>query len=473
METQVDSTADEHERTNIGGDFGRKRDDNKENKQEKVKDDEEEREISSGDRNSETGEVPVEISDEVVYDEEAGAEVVLELTPEQKKAKDRFLSSPHRRAQALADQRYHLPGNDWKSDYIQYFSNNHPLFGIFCHDRDHPIGWRMRLLCFFSSIFFGLAITNFVWLWAQKSGQDSTLVTVQTSNVLNNQTTEYTQYIINTDANNNVAVTTDMIVLWTVGDTIHGAFDNLIWTLTICSCCDPGQKYAHLKKYKRFGAGLLAFFIVFIMALCSLTVVIRGIMETDEPVEVKNLRSAGINDDQIDWSKALSKEYAFLLSCSVELLLALFVYYPLVGTVLFSGVLVRCCSGIFRTITAPQLGGRPHEVEEEEKELQEVINNPNLDLTEDDEEELEVWGMRKRNDNGEFEDDRPCHRLCFRLGSKGEDDTDNKAISNTPPESGSTDDDSHPKTNSPGNYVGAKGDSISGGNSTEGDSNSK
>jgi hypothetical protein len=38
----------------------------------------------------------------------------------------------------------------------------------------------------------------------------------------------------------------------------------------------------------------------------------------------------------------------------VELVLALFVYYPLVGTILFSGVVV--CGKI------PVLGGRPYEV---------------------------------------------------------------------------------------------------------------
>ena len=54
------------------------------------------------------------------------------------------------------------------------------------------------------------------------------------------------------------------------------------------------------------------------------------------------------------------KDYEFVVSYVVELLLSYIVYYPLVGMLLFSGVL-NCC-GRF-----PLLGGRPYEI----KQLQE------------------------------------------------------------------------------------------------------
>jgi hypothetical protein len=68
-----------------------------------------------------------------------------------------------------------------------------------------------------------------------------------------------------------------------------------------------------------------------------------------------DLDSAGINDDNIKLGQTDdASAYEFLLGYVVELVLALIVYYPLLGTILFSGVLV--CGKI------PVLGGRPYEV---------------------------------------------------------------------------------------------------------------
>jgi hypothetical protein len=54
-----------------------------------------------------------------------------------------------------------------------------------------------------------------------------------------------------------------------------------------------------------------------------------------------------------------AQEFQFLLGYLVEMVLALFIYYPLGGTILFSGVLG--CGKL------PLLGGRPREVAAEER----------------------------------------------------------------------------------------------------------
>ena len=62
--------------------------------------------------------------------------------------------------------------------------------------------------------------------------------------------------------------------------------------------------------------------------------------------------------------------YKYLISYATELVLALFVYYPLIGTVLFTGILG--CGNV------PILGGRPYEVKMEAKRIQKMTI-PNSD----------------------------------------------------------------------------------------------
>ena len=168
---------------------------------------------------------------------------------------------------------------------------------------------------------------------------------------------------------NNVEVTKDIIMLWTLGGVVHGMFDNLIWTLSICACCEAGNRFAFLAGYKKFGTGLLVFFILLIMAVTSLSVVLRGVMEEDdESADVQELKTAGVFDDTIDLRTAGKENYEFLMSYFVELGLEFMVYFPMIGSLLFSGVLY--------CIRLPQFGGRPYEIEQEEKELDEFVAYP-------------------------------------------------------------------------------------------------
>mmetsp|Transcript_3772 Transcript_3772/g.7732 ORF Transcript_3772/g.7732 Transcript_3772/m.7732 type:complete len:643 (+) Transcript_3772:60-1988(+) len=315
------------------------------------------------------------------------------LTAEQQMVYNKYMVDPNRRIRAMAEQKFHLPGNNWKEDWRQYFANNHPLFGICFHDPDHPIGLLMRAMCFLSSTVFGLCMTNFFWLWARTTDKNESLFTVELGT---RPGSNLTGYVVDVDESNAVQVTPDIIMLWTIGAMIHGAFDNLIWTLSICACCDPGGRFEHLHRYKRFGVGLLVFFVILIMALTTLTVVVRGVIEnSEEEPDIAELQSGGVFDDNLDLSTSTKENYEFMMSFTVEMALALLVYFPLLGTIFFWGVL-----GCFKY---PLMGGRPYEMMEERETLQELMQNPDeylVDRSQTEWEDEPMFGMRLKDDDG-------------------------------------------------------------------------
>ena len=112
-------------------------------------------------------------------------------------------------------------------------------------------------------------------------------------------------------------------------------------------------------------------------------------MDADETGSTKIVASHQLvhgEFQKIEQNKGVDfQDYEFVVSYLVELLLNYLIYYPLVGVLLFSGLL-NCC-GRF-----PVLGGRPYEI----KQLKDKS-----ELDSDLEEGVEVeW-----NDEGEKSDD--------------------------------------------------------------------
>jgi hypothetical protein len=286
---------------------------------------------------------------------------------------------------ALGLRSYHLPGNTWCQDWSQYFANNHPIFGICCHHKKHPIGMRMRIVNLFGSIVFGLCVTNVIWLTFLyvKEDVDTAVVTISlgggvsfgatTNNATNSNATISVDLAdnlsditnINSISNNNDATSTNMqeiqitegmIMLWTVGGALHALFDNTIWYVTACVCCLPGRSLERLGKFRWCGSYIAVFFVIAFTACATFAVVLRATLDSNEEnVDLTDLGTAGITDDNIKLGQTSdASAYEFMIGYAVELVLALIVYYPLVGTILFSGILV--CGKI------PVLGGRPYEV---------------------------------------------------------------------------------------------------------------
>jgi len=294
---------------------------------------------------------------------------------------------------ALANRNFHLPGNDrWTDDWLQYvIKNNHPVFGICCHHPLHPVRKWSRAVILVGSVSFGLLVTNVIWLWfyyhddetvirisfgggagtqlhAGAGGDTVNATEVATDGDMHGYNVEGS---IGSSPGGEVIITEAMIVLWTVGGALHALFDNTVWFLTACSCCLPGQFLGHLKnspRYRKYGTYLVTLAVTLVTAAATLIIVIRAALDSKRDADEKAATEAdGIEVE--DLSDAVVKDpsaYRFLVSYAIELALALFVYYPIFATLLFSGIFA-CFTG-----RVPIIGGRPYEMKcEARRQMQE------------------------------------------------------------------------------------------------------
>lgn len=249
--------------------------------------------------------------------------------------------------QCLALQSYHLPGYTWKQDWRQYMLNNHPVLGVFCHHPKHPIKACTRVVAMIGTIVVGLAITNLFYLFFILNPQyNRPLVTVM---VEEEPTT---------------TLTTGMLLLWTVGGGVHTMYNLLQWHIAACACCRPGGMCERQACCPSLGKHLLRVLTLVIISMAILIILLRvaiGNSRQELPPTNNSTDIHFLDDDSIEIEVHDVSEFNFLIGYLVEMGLALFVYYPLGGTVLFSGILG--CGRI------PLLGGRPLEVAQEERRL--------------------------------------------------------------------------------------------------------
>jgi hypothetical protein len=261
--------------------------------------------------------------------------------------------------QYLALQSFHLPGNSYCQDWWQYMFNNHPVFGICCHHRLHPIKACTRIVALVGTIIFGLAMTNFFYLFYLSNPQFNQVVLT---------------LVTDGDDGEEWTLTTGMLLLWTVGGTVHTMYNLAIWHIAACGCCRRGGCFESCACCPSLGKQLLRVLVVIIIGLAAMIVLLRvGISNNHErnDAEAQDDAVADIDIDadgslhnilDDEWTTievANAQEFQFLLGYLVEMVLAFFIYYPIGGTILFSGIL-----GCGRL---PMLGGRPYEVAAEER----------------------------------------------------------------------------------------------------------
>jgi len=262
---------------------------------------------------------------------------------------------------ALALRSYHLPGYGYCDDWLQYFQNNHPLISLVCHHRLHPIKFPMRLVFLIGSIVFGLTLTNISWLWFFYSGtdEDEPVVTITLSGYGGGGSNS--TVVAEGDDENAIKITQGMLFLWTIGAALHALFDNTIWYITACVCCIKSRQH---HRFKCWGSYCVILTVLVVTAIATLAVLLRVTLEQQQQEEDTMVEedALGVEDDAVQIRFQDASSYSFLLSYSAEMVLALLVYYPIVGTILFSGILG--CGKL------PILGGRPYEVMLEEKSKQ-------------------------------------------------------------------------------------------------------
>ena len=274
---------------------------------------------------------------------------------------------------ALGWRSYHLPGYSYCEDWLQYFQNNHPLLSLCCHHRLHPIGFGMRLVFLIGSVVVGLLLTNISWLcfYFTDTDQNEPAVTITLSSggiemQSNNTGSDMGMETGGPDSEETFQITQGMLLLWTLGGALHALFDNTVWYITACVCCIQSKQH---HRFKSCGSYCVIVLVLFVTTMATLVVLFRSTIETEEEQD-QDASKAPFSAVYLDTDETVSKlrfqkaeSYSFLLSYAMELVLALGIYNPIVGTVLFSGIL-----GCGRL---PVLGGRPYEVWQEEQRLQE------------------------------------------------------------------------------------------------------
>jgi hypothetical protein len=233
----------------------------------------------------------------------------------------------------------------------QYLKNNHPLFGICFRHPLHPVSRCLSFAAFFGSMVFGLAITNIVYLYfvmADDKDFDESYfsATVTDEGVTGNENLDSLM--------TEVDVTSGMIALWTVGGALNAVYDSMIWSVAVCACCQAGGRLEKFEKYRKYMPLVVMFVVVGTIALATMSVLIVAVGE-DSVSKNENISTElkmGGNSD--------AESFRFLLAYFVELLVSLFVWYPVVTTIFFSGVLNFCGK-------VPYFGGRPQEMRDLEK----------------------------------------------------------------------------------------------------------
>ena len=247
----------------------------------------------------------------------------------------------------------------------------------------------MRLVILVGSVAFGLAVTNIIWLWFHRHPNDETYFVVSfgrgagagaaSSSSFGNETAisqngTASGLAVDGATGSDFVVTKAMVVLWTVGGGLHALFDNTVWFLTACVCCLPGQPLGHLERFRKYGSYLTIVAVVLCTAASTLVVVFRAAAARSSSAVTSGSGASSsseaafdptgglLDDASLDLNVARDPSaYDFLIGYAVELALALVVYNPLVGTVLFSGILG--CGRI------PILGGRPYELDAERRRM--------------------------------------------------------------------------------------------------------
>lgn len=234
-------------------------------------------------------------------------------------------------------------------------TNNHPLFGICLHHKYHPIKPCVRLVSLVGSILFGLAVTNIIYLSFvfTNHSYDHTYLDIKTNATQGIQTGTA---FIDENVEPALTVTNGNIALWTVGAALHAVYDNIVWSLAACTCCMNGRGMTEerLERFRSRGVLLVMLLVIIITALATFAIAVRSaVSELEKESEIAE--SIGLTDEEIVlWQARDRNEFEFMIAYFVELVLNFFIYYPLIGTILFSGCLT--CGRY------PTIGGRPYEI---------------------------------------------------------------------------------------------------------------
>lgn len=130
----------------------------------------------------------------------------------------------------LARKSYHLPGNTWRQDWVQWLRNNHIIVGICLHHPYHPIERWERIIVLLGSMSFALVTINIYYL----------LSFVNNPSISDFDPSEVLYTLSSGNGGPNYTITAGMAGLWIVGGVFHSMFDVVVWQAAACSWFHPG-----------------------------------------------------------------------------------------------------------------------------------------------------------------------------------------------------------------------------------------
>jgi hypothetical protein len=156
-----------------------------------------------------------------------------------------------------------------------------------------------------------------------------------------------------------VSVTNYQVFLWTVGSACHSAFDLSVWYISACAMCKAGGMLESMERFSHVGSYVVLIVVVITAIAASLAVILRASFNESEKEELGDLKNVTLGGE-IDFVDTEPSSFRFLVTWSIEMALSLFVYNPIIGTILFSGILG--CGRLYF------FGGRPRDVMLEKRE---------------------------------------------------------------------------------------------------------
>jgi len=261
--------------------------------------------------------------------------------------------------------------------------NNHPLLGICCKYRLNPIGVMQRITMLVGSIALGVAITNFVYLYFRfyRGVENEILfeIKIRGSSDGNGDGDD-----ANTAANDNdngegisiFEVSSETVVLWTLGSLVHSLVDFTVWHLAACACCLPGACCSCCGCLRTLGRYLTICLCAVFVALATSAIIMRG--NFDEARADASAQGSAVNATVDDLTEikleTFNSAYTFLVGYCGELVVVYFITFPIVATIFFMGLL-------------PCTGGRSSEIKRQRDEEAKRCQNCDHDYNDDDDDE--------------------------------------------------------------------------------------
>jgi len=192
------------------------------------------------------------------------------------------------------------------------------------------------------SLYFSLIATNIAYLW-------------DVSNLV-----QMSESLVN--VGDDFVVTKGMCLLWTFGATCHSIYDLVVWNVMACACCHPGGRWgdtSYARRVKDCGSYVMIPVVLTLVGIALIAVMKRASGTGDGTSyggddAVGDANSGFVNS--ILWNDIEGvQSFSFLSKYAIELSLTWFVYFPICGTIVFSGILG--CGG-----RLPVLGGRPRDM---------------------------------------------------------------------------------------------------------------